>query len=62
MAASKSIIKSIIAPSILSADLANLGFECEKLIKAGANWLHLDIMVSQSSIDFLKYIRISKFF
>ena len=35
---------SIIAPSILSADFANLGQECSKLIKLGSNWIHVDIM------------------
>lgn len=34
----------IIAPSILSADFANLGQEVNEVIKAGANWIHLDIM------------------
>jgi hypothetical protein len=35
---------AIIAPSILSADFANLGAECSKMIDSGANWLHIDIM------------------
>lgn len=35
---------AIIAPSILSADFANLGKECSDTINNGANWLHIDIM------------------
>ncbi|EGZ76524.1 ribulose-phosphate 3-epimerase [Neurospora tetrasperma FGSC 2509] len=36
--------KAIIAPSILSADFANLGHDCSKTISQGADWLHVDIM------------------
>lgn len=32
---------AIIAPSILSADFAELGAECSKTIKQGADWLHV---------------------
>jgi hypothetical protein len=35
---------AIIAPSILSADFADLGAECSNTIKLGADWLHIDIM------------------
>ena len=35
---------AIIAPSILSADFANLGAECSRTIGHGADWLHVDIM------------------
>lgn len=35
---------AIIAPSILSADFAELGKECSTTISNGANWLHIDIM------------------
>lgn len=35
---------AIIAPSILSADFADLGHECSRTIKNGADWLHVDIM------------------
>lgn len=35
---------AIIAPSILSADFANLGADCSKTIAQGADWLHVDIM------------------
>jgi len=34
----------IIAPSILSADLAKLGEEVTNVITAGANWIHFDVM------------------
>ncbi|MDR2007198.1 MAG: ribulose-phosphate 3-epimerase, partial [Acidaminococcales bacterium] len=33
-----------IAPSILSADFASLGTQIRKLEKAGADWLHIDVM------------------
>ena len=36
--------KIIIAPSILSADLWNLGRDVEAVEKAGADWLHVDVM------------------
>ena len=34
----------IIAPSILSADFSNLGQEVKDIDKAGADWIHLDVM------------------
>src|SRR5581483_707743 len=33
-----------IAPSILSADFARLGEEVDAVIKAGADWIHFDVM------------------
>lgn len=33
-----------IAPSVLAADLMNMGAEVEKVLHAGADWIHLDIM------------------
>lgn len=33
-----------IAPSILSANFWELGKEIEKVTKAGAEWLHVDVM------------------
>ena len=34
----------LIAPSILSADFARLGEEIEAVEKAGADWIHVDVM------------------
>jgi ribulose-phosphate 3-epimerase len=34
----------IIAPSILSADFTQLGNEVERVIQAGADWIHFDVM------------------
>ena len=36
--------KFLVAPSLLSADFANLAAEIAKVEKAGADWLHLDVM------------------
>jgi ribulose-phosphate 3-epimerase len=35
---------SLIAPSILSADFANLGKEVSAVQEAGADWIHVDVM------------------
>ena len=34
----------IVAPSVLACDFNNLEAECARIEKAGANWLHLDVM------------------
>ncbi|MBL38356.1 MAG: ribulose-phosphate 3-epimerase [Xanthomonadales bacterium] len=34
----------VIAPSILSADFARLGQDVEKVLDAGADWVHFDVM------------------
>ncbi len=34
----------VIAPSILSANLAKLGEDAQAVLEAGANWLHFDVM------------------
>ncbi|MFH4355302.1 MAG: ribulose-phosphate 3-epimerase [Neisseriaceae bacterium] len=33
-----------IAPSLLSADFARLGQEVQEVVKAGADWIHFDVM------------------
>lgn len=33
-----------IAPSILSADFANLGADVKKVVEAGAEYVHIDAM------------------
>ncbi len=37
-------MQPVIAPSILSADLARLGDEVRAVEKAGADWVHVDVM------------------
>lgn len=34
----------ILAPSILSADFSSLGADIEKVVSAGAQWIHVDVM------------------
>lgn len=36
--------KTRIAPSILSADFANLGVEVQRITEAGADYIHIDVM------------------
>ncbi|KAK6155407.1 hypothetical protein DH2020_009655 [Rehmannia glutinosa] len=40
------MVKPKIAPSMLSSDFANLASEAERMIRCGADWLHMDIMYS----------------
>lgn len=38
------VLDYVIAPSILSADFARLGEECDRVIEAGADFIHFDVM------------------
>ena len=38
------MLKKVIAPSILSADFSKLGQEVRDVEKAGADWIHIDVM------------------
>jgi ribulose-phosphate 3-epimerase len=40
----RSLRPLIVAPSLLSADFASLGAEAAAVARAGADWLHLDVM------------------
>ena len=37
-------VQSVVAPSILSADFADLGADCQTVLDGGADWLHCDVM------------------
>jgi ribulose-phosphate 3-epimerase len=38
------MVKSIIAPSILSGDFADLAVDCKRILGYTADWLHVDVM------------------
>ena len=44
MAKTQSNKSTVISPSILSADFSRLGEEIRAVDKAGADWIHVDVM------------------
>lgn len=50
-------IEALIAPSILSCDLANLAAECEKVVQNGADWIHIDVMVTLPFFNLIIFFR-----
>eukprot|EP00591_Stephanopyxis_turris_P010182 CAMPEP_0195514748 /NCGR_PEP_ID=MMETSP0794_2-20130614/6043_1 /TAXON_ID=515487 /ORGANISM="Stephanopyxis turris, Strain CCMP 815" /LENGTH=224 /DNA_ID=CAMNT_0040643057 /DNA_START=43 /DNA_END=717 /DNA_ORIENTATION=- len=38
------MVQSIISPSLLSCDLANIATDAKEMLSYGADWLHMDIM------------------
>lgn len=38
------MVKSIVSPSLLSCDLANIATDAKQMISYGADWLHMDVM------------------
>ncbi|KAF8078729.1 Ribulose-phosphate 3-epimerase [Lyophyllum atratum] len=36
--------RAIISPSVLASDFGNLSAECKRMMKHGAEWLHMDVM------------------
>lgn len=38
------MLQAIIAPSVLASDFGQLTAECTRMIKNGADWLHMDVM------------------
>ncbi|KAH7104569.1 ribulose-5-phosphate 3-epimerase [Auriculariales sp. MPI-PUGE-AT-0066] len=37
-------LRAIISPSVLASDFGQLTAECKRMIKGGAEWLHMDVM------------------
>jgi hypothetical protein len=48
MAATSAVkrLQAVIAPSMLASDFASLAAEAENIVRNGADWLHMDVMVS----------------
>jgi len=49
--------RAIISPSVLASDFGQLSAECKRMIKGGAEWLHMGM--SDSSVIFQQEINSS---
>ncbi|KAG2299221.1 hypothetical protein Bca52824_035693 [Brassica carinata] len=49
------LVSPKIAPSMLSSDFANLAAEAKRMVDLGADWLHMDIMVTSSFLCLILY-------
>ena len=49
----------LISPSILAADFSKLGAEVSAADKAGADWIHIDVMNDFSSLVFSTVLSIN---
>lgn len=49
------MLRPIIAPSVLASDFGQLTAECKRMIKGGAEWLHMGLSYSFSQRYLIDY-------